>query len=181
MPHDALDVSAAARPRDAIQESVGIPPLEFRVSVKLCFRFGICLATGTYDQMNFELRDRMSCPQCESGAPDSSTRARGRVICNRLAVLLLLVGLAGLAATAKDGQYHRFSSPERQSSLATKMNVPPVPVILGSAELQKVARLIASKPRPTFRARFKPEALPTESVGVTVAMQHRSPPESLLS
>jgi len=123
----------------------------------------------------------MSFPQCESGALDSSTRARGPVICNRLAVLLLLVGLAALAAIAKDGQYHRASNIEHQSALSTKMNVPPARAIVGSAELQKVARLIASKPRPTFRARFKPEPLPTESVGVTVAMQHRSPPASLLS
>lgn len=123
----------------------------------------------------------MSFPQGETGALDSSTRARGRMICNRLAVLLLLVGLAGLAATAKDGQYHRTSNIEHQSSLSTKMNVPPARAIVRSAELQKVARLIASKPRPTFRTRFKPEPLPTESVGVTVAMQHRSPPESLLS
>lgn len=103
------------------------------------------------------------------------------MICNRLAVLLLLVGLAGLAATAKDGQYHRASSIEHQSSLAAKMNVPPAPVIVRPLKLQKATRLIASKPRPTFRARFKPEPLPTESVGVTVAMQHRSPPETFLS
>lgn len=103
------------------------------------------------------------------------------MICNRLAVLLLLVGLAGLATTAKDGQYHRASNIEHQSSLSTKMNVPPARAIVGAAELQKVARIIASKPRPTFRARFKPEPLPTESVGITVAMQHRSPPETFLS
>jgi hypothetical protein len=103
------------------------------------------------------------------------------MICNRLAVLLLLVGLTGLAATAKDGQYRRASNIEHQSSLATKMNVPPAQMMVGPAKLQKVTRLIASKPRPTFHARFKPEPLPTESVGVTVAMQHRSPPESFLS
>ena len=88
--------------------------------------------------MNFELRDGMSFPQGESGALDSSMRARGRMICNRLAVLLLLVGLAGLATTAKDGQYHRASNIEHQSSLSTKMNVPPARAMVGSAELQKV-------------------------------------------
>ena len=43
----------------------------------------------------------MSFPQRESGALDSSTRARGRVICNRLAVLLLLVGLASAGSNCE--------------------------------------------------------------------------------
>jgi hypothetical protein len=142
---------------------------------------GICLATDSMSEMKFQPTGGESFSQCECVAPNSPTRARRRMICNRLAVLLLLIGLTGLAATAKDGQYHRASSLEHQSSLATKMNVPPAPAILGSAELHKVARLIAFKPRPTVRVRLKPKPLPTESVGVMVAMQHRSPPQSRLS
>jgi len=131
--------------------------------------------------MKFQRKNGLSFPQCERFAPAPAARAGWTTICNRLAILLLLVGLAGLSAAAKDGQYHRASSIEHQSSLATKMNVPPTPVILGSAELKKVARILATKPPKTFRVRFKPEPAPTESVGVTVAMQHRSPPESLHS
>lgn len=119
--------------------------------------------------------------QCEQFAPASGAWSRWGKVTNRVAILLLLVGLAGLSATAKDGQYHRVSNIEHQSSLATKMNVPPTPIILGSGELKKVARLVATKPPKTFRTRFQPEPPPTESVGVTVAMQHRSPPESLRS
>jgi hypothetical protein len=126
-------------------------------------------------------QDDESFPQCERLTPASVVCDRWRKICNRLAILLLLLGLTGLSATAKDGQYHRASNLEHESSLATKMNVPPTPVILGSAEVKKVARILATKPPKTFRARFKPEPAPTESVGVTVAMQHRSPPKSLQS
>lgn len=129
--------------------------------------------------MNFSSKDGGQNPEC--GWPASTLPSRGWLLCNKIVIVLLLVGLAGLAASAKDGLYHRASNLEHQSSLATKMNMPQAPVILGSAELQKVARLIASRPRPTFRARFKPEPPPTESVGVTVAMQHRSPPNSLVS
>ncbi|MGA9885284.1 MAG: hypothetical protein WBQ34_16335 [Candidatus Acidiferrales bacterium] len=129
--------------------------------------------------MKLSSKDGEPNSQCEWPAQIAHTR--GWLFCDKIVIVLLLVGLAGLAATAKDGQYHRASNLEHQSSLATKMNMPQAPVILGSAELQKVARLIASRPRPTFRARFKPEPSPTESVGVTVAMQHRSPPNSLVS
>jgi hypothetical protein len=133
--------------------------------------------------VTFHSKDGESFQQCErfAATPASVACDRWGKICNRLAILLLLVGLAGLSAVAKDGQYHRVSNIEHQSSLATKMNVPPTPVILGSAELKKVARTFATKPPKTFRPRFQPEPPPTESVGVTVAMQHRSPPESLQS
>jgi hypothetical protein len=101
-------------------------------------------------------------------------------VCSKMVALILLLGLTGLATSAKDAQYFRTSKIEHESSLSTKMNVPPAPVILSSVDIQKVARIIATKPQETYRPRFKPEPLPTESVGVTVAMQHRSPPESLL-
>ena len=131
--------------------------------------------------MNFQTNDGDSFPQCERLASTPGACAGWRKFCNRLAILLLLLGLTGLSATAKDGQYHRASNLEHESSLATKMNVPPTPVILSSAEAKDVARIIVATSRKTFRARFKPEPLPTESVGVTVAMQHRSPPEPLHS
>lgn len=131
--------------------------------------------------MNLRPNDVEPFPQCERFAPAVEMCAGSRKFCNRLAILLLLLGLTGLSASAKDGQYHRASNLEHESSLATKMNVPPTPVILSSAEAENVARIIASTSRKTFRARFRPEPLPTESVGVTVAMQHRSPPQPLHS
>ncbi len=129
--------------------------------------------------MKYRVQNGAPVSKCETYTMDSTARARGWTIVSRLAILLLLVGLTGLATTAKDGQYHRASNLEHQSSLATKMNVPQAPVILGSTELQKVARLMATKPRQAVRARLRAEPLPMESVGVTVSMQHRSPPVTL--
>ncbi|GEM_PF-1658334 len=117
-------------------------------------------------------------PECEC----ATRRTHGRLwpAFSKTVILILLLGLTGLATSAKDGQYFRSSKIQHESSLATKMNVPPAPVVLSSVELQKVVRIVAIKPQKTYRARLKPEPLPTESVGVTVAMQHRSPPEPLL-
>jgi hypothetical protein len=131
--------------------------------------------------MNLRPEKDRRLPRREFGESNSSARLRGWTICNRVAVVLLLLGLAGLAAAAKDGQYRRASNSEYQTSLATKMNVPQASAIVTSVELQDVVRLVASKPRPVFHKRFKPEPLPTESVGVIVSMQHRSPPKFLLS
>lgn len=103
------------------------------------------------------------------------------MICNRLAILLLLIGLAGLAARAKDGQYYRRTNPERESSLATKMNVSPPAINLRAQQLRTGARVMVEQPRPSFRPRIEAEPPLAESVGVTVAMQHRSPPQSLHS
>jgi hypothetical protein len=116
--------------------------------------------------------------QCEH--PMRNARISFWPVCSKMVALVLLLGLTGLATSAKDAQYFRTSKIEHESSLSTKMNVPPAPVILSSVDIQKVARIIATKPQETYRPRFKPEPLPTESVGVTVAMQHRSPPESRL-
>jgi hypothetical protein len=101
------------------------------------------------------------------------------MICNRLAIVLLLVGLAGLAARAKDGQYCRRTNPERESSMATKMNVPPPAVNFSAQPLRTLARVVVEEPQPSYRPRIEAEPPLVESIGVTVAMQHRSPPQPL--
>jgi len=98
------------------------------------------------------------------------------VICNRIAIILLLVGLAGLATTAKDGKYYHGTNPAHQSSLSTKMNVTQSPITLGSTPLEKVARIIATKPRLVWRTRREPEQLVAESLGLRLSVRHRSPP-----
>jgi len=98
------------------------------------------------------------------------------VMLNKIAIVLLLVGLAGLATVAKDGQYYPTANPARQISVSTKMNLNHVPVIFSRTPLQKVAQVVAAKPRPMIRRSPEPELLLIEPVGVTVSLQHRSPP-----
>jgi hypothetical protein len=98
---------------------------------------------------------------------------------NKIAVLLLLFGIAGLATLAKDGQYYPTANPARQVSLSTKMNDSHVPVAVNRVPSDTVARMTPPKPRPVIRTRREPEPLPVQSVGITVTLQHRSPPAVL--
>jgi len=98
------------------------------------------------------------------------------VMMNKLAILLLLVGLAGLATVAKDGQYYPTANPARRVSLETKMNLNYIPVVLSQTPLQKVAQIVAAKPRPTFRRAIELEVPPIEPIAITLSLQHRSPP-----
>jgi hypothetical protein len=101
------------------------------------------------------------------------------LVLNRLAIVLLLLGLAGLATAAKEGQYYPSTTAARHVSLSTKMNVTHAPVVFSRGPLENVARLVASKPRPAIGRRIKPDPLPMASVGLTVCLQHRSPPAVL--
>lgn len=95
---------------------------------------------------------------------------------NKLAIVLLLVGLAGLATVAKDGQYYPKANPVHQVSLSTKMNLNTVPVLLIHTPLQRVARIFAAKPRASIRRPIEPEVPLIQPIAVTVSLQHRSPP-----
>jgi hypothetical protein len=101
------------------------------------------------------------------------------VMLNKLAIVLLLVGLAGLATLAKDGQYYPNPNPARQVSLSTKMNLDHVPVVLSRTPLEKVSQTVAAKPRPIMRRPVEPEPPLIEPLAVTLSLQHRSPPTCL--
>jgi len=96
----------------------------------------------------------------------------------RLAVVVLLVTVAGLSTLAKDGQYGPRTSPERLVSLSTKMNVA-APVAFNRQPRQPVVHLVPPPP-PVRAARAKDFEDPLiEKIGWSVSMQHRSPPFSL--
>jgi hypothetical protein len=98
---------------------------------------------------------------------------------SKIAIIFLLLGLAGLATLAKDGQYYPSANPARQVALSTKMNVAHAPLLYCCGALENVAHLVPPKPRPLVGRRIEPELLPVESVGLTVSRQHRSPPAVL--
>jgi nitrogen fixation-related uncharacterized protein len=101
------------------------------------------------------------------------------VMLNKLAIVLLLVGLAGLATAAKDGQYYPKANPAHQVSVSTKMNVNSIPVVSSQTPLQKVAQVVVSKPRPSMHRPAEAEVPRSEPISVTVSLQHRSPPAVL--
>jgi hypothetical protein len=129
--------------------------------------------------MLFESQNESS-PKCDvSLLPGSGLPKHWGLIVVRLAVVLLLFGLAGLATVAKDGQYYPTANPARQVSLSTKMNLAHAPVLFTCGPLENVARLVVPKPRPIFRRRTEAELLPIRSIGLTQTLRFRPPPAVL--
>jgi hypothetical protein len=117
------------------------------------------------------------CGSSRAHAPRSS--APLFQLLTKLGVLLLLFAIASLATLAKDGQYYPTANPARQVSLSTKMNESHAPVVVNRVPSDAVVRISPPKPCLVIRTRREPEPLPVQSVGITVALQHRSPPLSL--
>ncbi len=91
---------------------------------------------------------------------------------------LLLFAVPTLTTLAKNSWYLPQSNPVHYLNIASKMRVPQVAVVLNKAPLQPIAMLI---PAPeVIRSTREPDWQPPKpSIGVTVALQHRSPPSSL--
>jgi hypothetical protein len=91
---------------------------------------------------------------------------------------LLLFAVPTLTTLAKNSWYLPQSNPVHYLNIASKMRVPQVAVVLNKAPLQPIAMLI---PAPeVIRSTQEPDWQPPKpSIGVTVALQHRSPPSSL--
>jgi hypothetical protein len=111
----------------------------------------------------------------------SPGRRRLGLAMGKLAILALIVGLVGLATMAKDGQYFPTTNPARHVSLSTKMNVAHPHVVCDRVPLKEATQIEALRPLPQrlIVRRVQQEPLPIQSVGVTVSLQHRSPPPSL--
>ena len=99
---------------------------------------------------------------------------------NHFTVVLLLFTVAGLFTLAKTGQYYPKSNPAQHISVSIKMNVAAHSSLEAAEEpLHPVIRFLP--PQPPLRPRLIPsdEPSPVVPVGVTVSMQHRSPPFAL--
>ena len=88
---------------------------------------------------------------------------------------LLLCAVPALATLAKNSWYLPQSNPGHYLNIASKMQVRHCPVILEKTPLQATAKLPMPQPiAPSTReADSEP---PKPSIGVTVSLQHRSPP-----
>ena len=100
-------------------------------------------------------------------------------IWQRAAVLFLLVALAGLSTFAKYTPYLPKTDPSHFVNNATKLKVAQSPLVLDRTSLYPVATVVP--PRPAYRPRRseEPATPPIQVIGLTVSIQHRSPPSSL--
>ncbi|PYU29278.1 MAG: hypothetical protein DMG32_00470 [Acidobacteria bacterium] len=88
---------------------------------------------------------------------------------------LLLFAVPTLATLAKNSWYLPSSNPGHYLNIASKMQLRHCPIILEKAPLQPIAKLVP--PQPVARSTREPDSEPPKpSIGVTVSLQHRSPP-----
>lgn len=96
----------------------------------------------------------------------------------RIAAVVLLFLVAGLATLAKNVQYLPNSDSAHYINCATKMKAAQPAIEADPKPLRPVARVIPA--RPTFRpSRLdEPKTPPIAVIGLTVSLQHRSPPSA---
>jgi hypothetical protein len=92
------------------------------------------------------------------------------------AVVFLLFAVAGLSTLAKNSQYFPKSNPTHYVNIANKMKAGSSPVLLERAPLHPIANAVTPQPRAPKKHEFEKVSLPSPSIGVTVSIQHRSPP-----
>jgi hypothetical protein len=93
-------------------------------------------------------------------------------------VLLLLILLAGFAATLKFGQYFPQGDPIAHAAMSNKMDVAHAPATCDSAPVETATEIVPPEPRSeTFRREPSPPPV-IQLLGLTLSLQHRSPPFS---
>lgn len=115
----------------------------------------------------------------QPSGPDPCKSKTWAVAASKATILLLLFTVAGLATFAKNGQYYPNSNPAQHVSVSIKMNVTHSPAQAAEEPLQFVSRFLPPQP-PVQSPRVQvEEASPTPPIGITVSMQHRSPPSGV--
>jgi hypothetical protein len=109
-----------------------------------------------------------------SDQPVKQNFSRG--IWARIAVVMLLIGVAGLSTLAKNGQYFSKTSPARHVSISTKMDVGHTPAVFTVAVPQPAIKVIPPQPRIAIGRVNHLPVIPTLQIGIAVSMQHRAPP-----
>ncbi len=115
----------------------------------------------------------------QQSANQTGHGAQARCVYVKVGVVMLLLAIAGFSTLAKNSQYFSRSNPAHYINISSKMKVSHLPVAMDQTPLRPIARFIP--PQPEMRiARVLEEEIPAlPSVGVTVSLQHRSPPLSL--
>jgi hypothetical protein len=102
-----------------------------------------------------------------------------RKSCIRVAALLLLILVAGLATLAKNVQYLPKSNSAHYINCATKMKVSQAAPEADRKPLHPIAKVVPARPIYRPSRQDEPETPPIRLIGLTVSLQHRSPPPSL--
>src|SRR5271155_522856 len=93
----------------------------------------------------------------------------------RVAVVLLLFLVAGLATLAKNVQYLPKADSAHYINCATKMKAAQAAHEVDRKPLYPVARVIPAPPVYRPARQDEPEVPPIQLIGLTVSLQHRSP------
>jgi hypothetical protein len=91
-------------------------------------------------------------------------------------VVLLLFLVAGLATLAKNVQYLPKANSAHYLNCATKMKASQAACEANRKPLHPVARVIPAPPLYRPPRQVEPEIPPIQLIGLTVSVQHRSPP-----
>jgi hypothetical protein len=92
------------------------------------------------------------------------------------AVVLLLLAVTALSTLAKNSQYFPSSGPAHYLNISNKMKGAPLPVLLERAPLYPIAKVVPPQPYSPANHGVEEISLPSPSIGVTLSVQHRSPP-----
>jgi hypothetical protein len=107
-----------------------------------------------------------------------SHRAQARCVYVKVGVVMLLLAIAGFSTLAKNSQYLSRSNPAHYINIASKMKVGQLPVVIDRTPLRPIARFIPPQPEMRMASVVEEQNPALPSIGVTVSLQHRSPPLS---
>lgn len=128
------------------------------------------------------LRDRNALDEM-TFSPKSQTRdLRSRnwqAAIRQITVALLLFTVLGLFTLAKTGQYYPESNPAQHLSVSIKMNIAHSSIEAAEEPQDVAICFFLPQPPPRQHRAQMEEPPPIVPVGVTVSMQHRSPPLAL--
>ena len=102
--------------------------------------------------------------------------AQRRRVYLKIGVVMLLLAIAGFSTLAKNSQYYSSSNPAHFINISSKMTVSHLPVAIDRTPLRPVARFIPPDPEMRIHKVVEEEIPALPSIGVTVSLQHRSPP-----
>jgi hypothetical protein len=114
--------------------------------------------------------------------PTRALRVRpGRAII-KIAIVLLVVFLAGFSTTLKYGQYRPQGDPIGHVAKINKINVAHTPATFDSAPVETATEIVSPEPKcETLRREPPPPPAAIQVLGLTLTLQHRSPPPSFSS
>ena len=112
----------------------------------------------------------------ESPRMSSRLRTNRAPVGLRLAILGLLIAVAGLATLAKNGQYFPNANPAHQVSISTKLNVASAKISVVVHDVQPAIPVVLARPPITAtRLELFEPALPNRTA-TSIHKQLRSPP-----